>query len=83
MLVSMSVIAFAQAPKVEDRVATLEGQVKTLQGEMTAAQSEISQLKDRYAQYQKQLNLKQITKLTVDTIEYGVLNAVGDRLSKI
>lgn len=79
MLVSMSVIAFAQAPNVEDRVATLEGQVKTLQGEMTAAQSEISQLKDRYAQYQKQLNLKQITKLTVDTIEYGVLNAVGDK----
>lgn len=79
MLVSMSVIAFAQAPKVEDRVATLEGQVKTLQGEMTAAQSEINQLKDRYAQYQKQLNLKQITKLTVDTIEYGVLNAVGDK----
>ena len=79
MLVSMSVIAFAQAPKVEDRVATLEGQVKTLQGEMTAAQSEINQLKDRYAQYQKQLNLKQTTKLTVDSIEYGVLNAVGNK----
>lgn len=79
MLISFSVIAFGQTPKIEDKVASLEGQVKTLEGEMTAVQSEISQLKDRYTQYQKQLDLQQITKLTVDTIEYGVINAVGDK----
>lgn len=79
MLISMSVIAFGQAPKVEDRVAALENQVKTLQSEATAMRSEISTLKDRYAQYQKQLNLTQITKVTVDSISYGVLSAVGNK----
>lgn len=79
ILISVSAIAFGQTPKVEDRITALENQVKSLQSESTAMRSEISLLKDRYAQYQKQLNLRQITKVTVDSIDYGVLSAVGNK----
>lgn len=78
-LFSLSAIAFGQAPKVEDRLAILENQVKTLQGQTTTMQSEISALKDRSAQYEKQLNLRQVTSVSVDSIDYGVLSAVGDK----
>jgi hypothetical protein len=79
ILISLSAVVFGQAPKVEDRVAALEKQVKSLQEEATSMHSEISTLKDRYAHYQRQLNLRQVTKVTVDSIDYGILSAVGNK----
>lgn len=85
-LFSVSMSIFAQAQKVDERIASLESEVKTLKGnietlnsQMSSAQAKLNELTDRYAQYQKQLNLKQVTSVTVDTIAYGVVNAVGDK----
>ena len=75
-----------QTAKVEERVKalegdarTLKGQVETLQGQIATMQSRLNELADRNAEYKKQLEIRQILSVTVDSVKYGIVSATGDR----
>lgn len=64
---------------LESKVQALENEKKTMQSEISSLLTDVAQLKDRYAHYQKQLDLRQVHQLTVNNIEYGVVGATGDK----
>ena len=86
MCVAFSATMFGQTAKVEERVKSLEGdartlkgQVETLQGQIATMQSRLNELADRNAEYKKQLDIRQILSVTVDSVKYGIVSAIGDR----
>ena len=86
MCVAFSATMFGQTAKVEERVKalegdarTLKGQVETLQGQIATVQSRLNELADRNAEYKKQLDIRQILSVTVDSVKYGIVSAIGDR----
>ena len=86
MCVAFSATMFGQTAKVEERVKalegdakTLKGQVETLQGQIATMQSRLNELADRNAEYKKQLDIRQILSVTVDSVKYGIVSAIGDR----
>ena len=86
MCVAFSATVSGQTIKVEDRIKTLEGEVKTLKGQvemqngqMASMQSRLNELADRNAEYKKQLDIRQILSVTVDSVKYGIVSAIGDR----
>ena len=86
MCVAFSATMFGQTAKVEERVKalegdarTLKGQVETLQGQIATMQSRLNELADRNAEYKKQLDIRQIFSVTVDSVKYGIVSAIGDR----
>ena len=86
MCVAFSATMFGQTAKVEERVKALEGdaknlkgQVETLQGQIDTMQSRLNELADRNAEYKKQLDIRQILSVTVDSVKYGIVSAIGDR----
>ena len=79
MCVAFSATVSGQTIKVEDRVKTLEGELKTLKvqvemqnGQMASMQSRLNELADRNAEYKKQLDIRQILSVTVDSVKYGI-----------
>ena len=86
MCVAFSATMFGQTAKVEERVKALEGDAKTLkgqaealQGQIATMQSRLNELADRNAEYKKQLDIRQILSVTVDSVKYGIVSAIGDR----
>ena len=86
MCVAFSATVSGQTIKVEDRVKTLEGEVKTLKGQvemqngqMASMQSRLNELADWNAEYKKQLDIRQILSVIVDSVKYGIVSAIGDR----
>ena len=86
MCVAFSATMFGQTAKVEERVKALEedakilkGQVETLQGQIATMKSRLNELADRNAEYKKQLDIRQILSVTVDSVKYGIVSAIGDR----
>lgn len=86
MCVAFSATMFGQTAKVEERVKalegdakTLKGQVETLQGQIATMQSRLNELADRNAEYKKQLDIRQILSVIVDSVKYGIVSAIGDR----
>lgn len=85
MFVAFSATMSGQVVKVEDRVKGLEGEVKTLKdqletqsGQIASMQSRINELADRNAEYKKQLDIRQILSVTVDSVRYGVASVEGN-----
>ena len=85
MCVAFSATVSGQTIKVEDRVKTLEGEVKTLKGQvemqngqMASMQSRLNELADRNAEYKKQLDIRQILSVTVDSVKYGIASTEGN-----
>ena len=83
MCVAFSATVSGQTIKVEDRIKTLEGEVKTLKGQvemqngqMASMQSRLNELADRNAEYKKQLDIRQILSVTVDSVKYGIVSAI-------
>ena len=85
MCVAFFAAMSGQTVKVEDRVKTLEGEVKTLKGQVetqngqiASMQSRLNELADRNAEYKKQLDIRQILSVTVDSVKYGIASAEGN-----
>ena len=85
MCVAFSATVSGQTVKVEDRVKALEGDVRTLKGlletqngQMASMQSRLNELADRNAEYKKQLDIRQILSVTVDSVKYGIASAEGN-----
>ncbi len=85
MCVAFSATMFGQTAKVEERVKalegdarTLKGQVETLQGQIATVQSRLNELADRNAEYKKQLDIRQILSVTVDSVKYGIASTEGN-----
>ena len=85
MCVAFSATMSGQTVKVEDRVKTLEGEVKTLKGQVetqngqiASMQSRLNELADRNAEYKKQLDIRQILSVTVDSVKYGIASTEGN-----
>ena len=85
MCVAFSATVSGQTVKVEGRVKALEGDVKILKGQLdsqngliASMQSRLNELADRNAEYKKQLDIRQILSVTVDSVKYGVASAEGN-----
>ena len=85
MCVAFSVTMSGQTIKVEDRVKTLEvdiknlkGQLETQNGQIASMQFRLNELADRNAEYKKQLDIRQILSVTVDSVKYGIASAEGN-----
>ena len=86
MCVAFSATMFGQTAKVEERVKALEGEAKTLKGQaetlhgqIATMQSRLNELADWNAEYKTQLDIRQILSVTVDSVKYGIVSAIGDR----
>lgn len=85
MCVAFSATVSGQTVKVEGRVKALEGELKTLKGQVetqngliASMQSRLNELADRNAEYKKQLDIRQILSVTVDSVKYGIASAEGN-----
>lgn len=85
-MVVFSASISAQTTNVNTKVATLESEVKalktqveTIKGEQASMQSQLAELADRNAQYKKQLDIQQLSKVEKDSIEYGFISALGNK----
>ena len=85
MCVTFSATVSGQTVKVEDRVKTLEVNIKNLKGQLetqkcliASMQSSLNELADRNAEYKKQLDIRQVLSVTVDSVKYGIASAEGN-----
>ena len=85
MCVAFSATMSGQTVKVEGRVKALEGDVKNLKGQLetqngqiASMQSRLNELADRNAEFKKQLDIRQILSVTVDSVKYGIASSEGN-----